>query len=549
MVRQSVNLVPRRLAPEEFDITLKFGAGLHTRASSDAIHPTETADGENFALELGDAEFTPRKPFKLLGTTVNTSSINGFFQLRKQDGTIGPIMVQSGTQVYPWDGTAFGASVGTVNVGAKLRGPKAHIFGLDDKVIVTDLALLENVKEWDGTTFQDVVFTGVVGLKAKYCQVVNERAWFGNLIENTVALPHLIAASTRSLFTTMSVSNRPSSALAITAPFQFPTPDLRSINGLVEAFDIIVISTDKGNLYKVTGESAKIDAAGLTPYAILPLYPDSGASGTEAVTFVGNDIFYGRPGRIESLTSTDRFGNVETDDLSLKITPDIMSFTEWTIIYNSRFQRVYCFPVGAAELWVLHKSLLPNQLSNQALADVPSPWSKWLTQHASSFQITAAMSLLDPVTGEEFTYFGDAIGNLYQMEGDSAGDAGTTPISARRVSGVISFPLDTQAFDYEGHIRYRAIEAASITITLQHQGESVFDEPIVVTLPATPGVFYGGQAFYGGTFYYGGTFRGRLRRQNFAIVGHSNEVQIEVSANATFDFRVNEIGLRFKAAS
>ena len=534
---------------DDLSIVLRFGAGLSTRASSDEIDPSECADGENFALDFGDTEFTPRKPFKLLGTTANTSSINGFFQLRKQDGTIGPIMVQSGTAVFPWNGTTFGASVGTVNVGAKLRGPKQHIFGLDDKVIVTDLALLENVKEWDGTTFQDATFTGVTGLKAKYCTVVNERAWFGNLIENAVALPHVIAASTRSLFTTMSVSNRPSSALAITDPFQFPTPDLRAVNGLVEAFEIIVASTEKGNLYKITGESAKINEVGLTPYAILPLYPDSGASGTEAVTFVGNDIFYGRPGRIESLASTDRFGNVETDDLSLKITPDIQTFTDWTVVYNSRFQRVYCFPTGEAEVWVLHKNLLPNQLSTQSIIDTPSPWSKWTTQHVSSFNITAAMSLLDPVTGEEFTYFGDSVGNFYQMEGDSAGDAGSAAISAKRVSGVFSAPLDAQAYDFEGYIRYRAAEAVTVTITLQHQGTNVFDKFITVSLPATPGNFYGGQVFYGGIFYYGGTFRGRLKRQSFPVAGGSNEVQIEVSANTTAAFRVNEIGLRFAAAS
>lgn len=534
---------------DDLSIVLKFGAGLHTRASSDEIDPSECSDGGNFALDLSDTEFAPRKPFKLLGTTANTSSINGFFQLRKQDGTIGPIMVQSGAAVYPWDGTSFGSSVGTVSANAKLRGPKHHIYGLDDKVIITDLALLENVKEWDGTTFQDVTFTGVTGLKAKYCQVVNERAWFGNLIENAVDLPHVVAASERADFTTMSVSDRPSSALAIEAPFQFPTPDLRAINGLVAAFDVFALSTDKGNFYKITGDSAKIDATGLTPYAIDPLYPDSGACGVESVAFVGNDIFYGRPGRIESLTSTDRFGDVETDDLSLKITPEIQTFCSWTLVYNSRFQRVYCFPGGEAELWVLHKNLLPHQLSQQSVVEAPSPWSKWTTQHASSFDITAAMSLLDPVTGEEFTYLGDENGNFYQLEGDESGDAGSAPIDARRVSGIFSAPLDARGYDYECYIRYRAAEAATITITLQHQGTNVFDKFITIDLPATPGVFYGGQAFYGGDFYYGGTFRGRLRRQSFPIAGGSNEIQIEVSANTTSAFRINEIGLRFKASS
>ncbi len=534
---------------DALNIVLRFGAGLSTRASSDEIIESECADGENFALDRGDTEFTPRKPFKLLGTTANTSSINGFFQLRKQDGTIGDIMVQSGTAVYPWDGTSFGSSVGTVASNAKLRGPKQHIFGLDDKVIVTDLALQENVKEWDGTTFQDVTFTGVTAFKAKYCVVSNERAWFGNLEENAIALPHVIAASSRSDFTTMSVSNRPSSAIAIADPFQFPSPDLRAVNGLVDAFEVIVVSTDKGNIYQVTGESAKTDETGLTPYAIAPLYPDAGASGTEAVAFVGNDVFYGRPGRIESLTSTDRFGDVETDDLSFKITPDIESFTDWTLLYNSRIQRVYCYPEGENEIWVLHKNMLPHQLSRESILETPSPWSKWTTQHSSSFAITAAMSLLDPVTGEEFVYFGDENGNLYQMEGEDSGDAGSAVISASRVSGVYSAPLDAEFYDFEGYIRYRATDAVTITITLQHQGMNILDEFITVNLPATSGVFYGGAAYYGGAFYYAKSIRGRIRRQPFAVAGGSNEVQIEVAANTTANFRINEIGLRLAASS
>ncbi|MGI9507129.1 MAG: hypothetical protein ACR2RE_29155, partial [Geminicoccaceae bacterium] len=286
------------LREDDLSIRLGFGAGLATRASSDQIQPAECADGQNFALDVGNTEFVPRKPFKLLATAPNGSPIRGFAQLIKADGTTS-MLVQAGTAVYSWSGTAFGASVGTVSAAARLRGRLEHNFTLDEKVLITDLGLQENVKEWDGTTLQDVPFTGVTNLKAKYCFVSNERAFFGNLSESGTALPHVLAATKRSDRTVADVTSRPASGIAIDDPFQLPAPDLRPINGLVEAFDVIAVSTDKGNLYKVLGESAKTDETGLIPYSIDSLYPRSGASGQESLTFVGNDIVYGRPGRIE----------------------------------------------------------------------------------------------------------------------------------------------------------------------------------------------------------------------------------------------------------
>ena len=140
MVRQSVNLKQRRLAPEEFDITLKFGGGLHTRASSDEIDLRECSAGQNFALDLEDREFTNRKPFKLLGTAPNGSEIRGFAQLLKSDGSTS-MLVQAGTAVYEWDGTSFSSSKGTVSATAQLRGRLEHNWQLDDKVLITVPAL------------------------------------------------------------------------------------------------------------------------------------------------------------------------------------------------------------------------------------------------------------------------------------------------------------------------------------------------------------------------------------------------------------------------
>lgn len=547
VTRRSANLKERRLAPEEFDITLKFGGGLHTRASSDEIDPREAASGQNFALDLEDREFTNRKPFKLLGTASNGLEVRGFAQLLKTDGTTS-MLVQAGTEVYEWDGTSFSASKGTVSATAKLRGRLEQNWQLDDKVLITDLNLQEDLLEWDGTTLSTSVLSGVTNFKAKYCFVSNERAIFANLNENATALAHVIAASKQGDYTTLSTANVPSSARSIDDEFQLLAPDLRAINGLVEAFGLIVTSTAKGSLFKISGNSAKTDESGFDGYAIDELYPRSGVSGDESLAFVGNDIFYGRPGRMESVARTDKFGNVETDDLSVQISDQIEMFDSWTTIYNSRLQRVYFFPENQAQIWVLHKPLLPHQLSERDPASSISPWSKWVTQHASSFNPTAIMPMLDPVTNEEYVYFGDASGNFYQLEGTDSGDAGSASIQSSRTSRVFTVPLDTQSFDFEGWIKYRKDEAATVTITLLWQGMTVYSESKTIAVPAASGTFYGEAVYYGGAFYYGTTTE-QLTRQKFTIPGKSNEFQVKLDVEGTTNFRINELGLRFKASS
>lgn len=547
MVRQSVNLKQRRLAPEEFDITLRFGAGIHSRASSDEIDLRECSLGQNFALDLENREFTPRKPFKLLGTVPNAQPVRGFAQLLKSNQQTS-MLVQGGNTVYEWDGTTF-TSVGTVNAGANLRGRLSHNWQLDDKVLITDLSLQQTVMEWDGTTFQPASLNGVTDFRAKYCFVENERAFFANLRESGVLLPHVIAASKGSDFQTLSVSDVPSSALSINDPFQLLSPDLRGINGLVEAFGLILVSTQEGSLFKITGNSAKTDETGFEGFSIDPFYPRSGASGAESVAFVGNDIYYGRAGRIESVARTDKFGDVETDDLSIAITDQIETFRDWTTVYNSRLQRVYFYPATQSQVWVLHKSLVPTALSGAGQApNTLSPWSKWTTVHSSSFQPTAIMNMLDPTSNDEFVYFGDPSGNFYQLEGIDQGDAGSEDIATSRTSRVFTVPLDTQAGEMEGWIKYRPDEAATLTLSLLYQGQTVISYDKTLDMATSNGDYFGGAVYFGGDFYYGTAVQ-ELTRQKFTVPGQSNEFQVKLDVTGTTNFRINEVGLRFKAAS
>ena len=77
-----------KVGPGEFDVSIKFGGGLHTRASEDEIDGREAADGRNFQLDAQNRELRNRKPFDLIGTVPNAAEIRGGGSLLKSDGTV-----------------------------------------------------------------------------------------------------------------------------------------------------------------------------------------------------------------------------------------------------------------------------------------------------------------------------------------------------------------------------------------------------------------------------------------------------------------------------
>ena len=457
--------MPTKLGPQDDVIVIRFGGGLNTRASEDEINEREAADGQNFVVDAVNSAMRSRPPFTLVGTTPNAGSIDGFVSLLKTDGSVS-LLVQSGTAVYEWSGTAFGSSLATVTAGAKFRGRIEHNWNLTDKVIITDIALLQPLMEWNGTTLQNITFktedgsTGWIGqFRARYCVVSNERAIFANIYDNGVASPHLMVGSQRSDFTIVTVNQRPSSALNEADPFFLVQPDNRYINGMTNAFDTTIVSSRQGAIYKLLGSSAQ-------DFTFNPLFPQSGADGDESLTFIGNDVVYGRQGRIESLRSSDNNFDIEQDDLSVLISDEIDAYDDWTIVYNARTQRVHCISGTTGEDWVLHKPLIGSPVS---------PWMKWTTNHASAFQPTAIMNAYDPSDGLEYIFFGDSSGNVYRMEGSGVlGDAGTTNISTKRVSALFEAELGARMFQLNGWIRYRAPNAITINIRILSGGYEVF---------------------------------------------------------------------------
>lgn len=529
-------------------VQIRFGYGLNTRASEDEIDPRECSAGQNFILDLENREFRNREPFDLVATTPNGGSVDGFAQLLKADGTTSTL-VQEGTNVYEWDGASGFTLVGSVLTGTKMRGPLSANWTLDDKVIISDIGMVNPLSEWDGTTFQHVAHNLSGAFIAKYAYVVDERAFYANVESNGTLTPHLIAGSKVSDYTNISVSDRPSSSLGADDPFFLLTPDLKPLNGIVSAFGETVFSSKRGRLFILTGTDS-------TNFSIEELYPDSAASGDESLVFVGNDIIYGRQGRIEAVSSTQNFGDVESDDLSRMIAEDVQGFDNWASVANLRLQRVYFFPDGEQQCLMLQKSLRDQEVrfaTGRALqAQAPkSPWSKFVTDHAMAFSPTAIMNMYDQIDGLEYVFMGDSTGHIYRMEGSgTGGDGGTTDVSVSRTSAMFSVPLNAEAFNVEGYIKYRRNEAFTANLTLLWSGTAVLNETITIDAPAITGrPVYSGQFYYSNATYYGTVFANRFVREPFGIPGKSNEFQLKIDVSGAADFRIAEIGLRFEAAS
>ena len=548
--------------PQDLSVTIKFGGGLHTRASPDEIDARESAAGANYIIDLENRNLRNRKPFDLVGTLPNAGSVLGGGTLLKADGTVQTCFQGAGV-VYEWDGGTGFTSIGTCNASSKLRGHwRDHNWTLSpERVLFTDLTLNDTVKEWDGTTFQSTTFTDQSGaafgsFSAKYLAITLERAVFGTVKDPGGSFPHLMVGSAQSIYTQITTNNRPSTALSMGDPFYLPIPDLKPINSMVQAFGVHTVSTEKGKIFSLTGTSAK-------DFDFDEFFAGSAASGLESLAYIGNDVIYGRQGRIESVRDTQSFGNSEADDLSLEIGDQIEDYTGWTTVFNGRLNRVYMFPSGVSEVWVFNtafrtaRQLSANNLNQfvfqnqvQQEAGKLSPWMRWTTNHVMGFQPTMVMSMLDPSDGLEYVFMGDSSGNIYRLEGSgSSGDGGTANIDTSWTTKVFSAPLDADVYEVEGYIKYQKNQAATVTITLLAAGKTAFDNSISVSLPAVSANYWGGSIYWGGSVYWGAVFQDRLIRQRFSLPGQASDFQIKVSVSGTTDFTINEIMLRFKAAS
>lgn len=529
--------MPRPIRPESLPLRLTFGGGLATRRAETDIQEVECADGANFDLDLDNNDFRRRKAFDLAATATNTQAINGFAQLVTSTG-LQTTLVQAGSTVYLWDGVSSFTSKGTVSGGARLRGPLTQNFTLDDVAVITDLRETQPVLIWDGSTLSEMAHNLGGSFYARYAYTALDRMFFAN-VRSGSATPHLIVGSERENYDSLSVANRASSSLSAADPFYLTAPDLRPINGLVQAFNRLVFPTRNGHLFQLTGSDA-------TDFEVTSLGPNTEVRGEEAIAYIGNDIAYGRSGKVESIFATQNLGETEVDDLTREIANQITDVKDWIIQYDQRHQRVYCIDPDKGRVFVYHKPIADERirrLAQQRETPPLSPWSKWLTDHAMSFQPTATMVMRDPVDGLEKLFMGGSAGQIWKCDGTGGQDGGTTDITAYRTSKFFRPPQGGPMFKVSGQIWYRRNAATTVTITFLTGGTAVRDQDITITLPAaTGGNYFGGSAYFGGSDYFGIPFEGRLYSQVLDQTSSQNSGwQVKVAVVGSADFAIESI--------
>ena len=519
-----------------------FPGGLNEQQTP---HLFECGQGYNFELGLKQSKLKPRKPFDLKGTSTNAAAINGFIQLVKRDNTE-TTLVQSGDTVYLWNGGATFTSKGTVSSNARLRDT---YWSLNDYSIITDVAKATVVKKWDGTTFSTLTTGLGVDFYAKYGVVHLGRVWFAN-VTATTALPHMIVASAVDDPTVLSTTLRGGPSAEGGGTFSVGTealyllsPDLKPINGIVEFYGSLIISTEGGQLYRLSGTSA-------TNFKWLPYYQGSAAIGSESMAEIGNDVVYMKEGGgIDRLRVTQQSGDVSTDDLSRYLITTTADLTSAITVYDQKNQKVFFFVSG--KVLVLFKDLLEGELS---------PWSVYKTAQSFAFATNAAKYMKMPGTQVYSVYFGDSVGRIFDMNGGGAGDAGSSNISVLRrtrfiydgegqdrAKGIQGIDLSKKIL--RGVVQYRRIfSAADLTLSFDW-GDEYNISSSVIPLKGAPtasaGNYWGGSAYWGGTFYWsaGSAFAQKISSQTFSPTGKGRGFFMSASLDTTTDFQIESVDL------
>jgi len=517
--------------------TLVFSGGLNEQDMA-LVAPEECIEGFNSELGFNQTSFRPRKPFDSMGTATNASDIRGIVQLIKNDGTETTI-IQAGDTVYDWDGAASFTSKGSVASNSKLRGT---FWSLDEYTIITDIAKATVVKKWDGSTLSTLT-TGIepVDLYAKYGVVHLGRMWLFNVTASTDT-PHLMVGSAFENPTSYDTTERASTGTFATGTeaFFMTTPDLLPINGVELFQNILIISTEGGRLWKLTGVDAN-------DFAWTPFYTASAAAGTETMRSIGNDVVYmKRDGVIESLVGTDRFGDVSANDLSKWIRSSTSGLSDAITIYDQSRQKVYFF-AGSNKLLVLFKDLLGTEWS---------PWMLYKTDHTSSFSTNAAVYIREAggnTASDYYVYFGDSSGNVYRLDGTGTGDNGDTDVQATRKTGFIQRVQSEDGREIRvnrdrlrGRVFYRRI--SSTTLIMDFEWADDFSTNRCSIPLEGPGVgdtasHFNGSAYFGGSYYFNTGFSLSYKNatKGFSAIGRGPGVNVLTSITSSQEFDVLKV--------
>jgi hypothetical protein len=323
------------------------------------------------------------------------------------------------------------------------------------------------------------------------------------------------------------------------------TPDLRPINGVVLFHGDIVISTEEGQLYKLTGADS-------TTYAWESFYAGSDSVGDESLVNTGNDVVYmRRGGAIESLRATQEYGDTAADDLSRWIPLTIKNLASCISVYDQQSQKVLFFVTG--KVLVLFKDIL---FGGAVVADTGekkkiSPWSVYVTTDAGQFDCKAAKYMRTPGTSNYNVYFGSSDGRIFALNGDGSGDAGAANIRMVRTLRFIDkkdAQIDFSRHITRGLIQYRRIAVLDFNITLDwgdEYNQSVATIPLKGAPAGDVGVFYNSDVYYGGDFYYnsGFEFASKIAHQNISWVGKGSGCLIVMTTLSTLSYQVDNVEL------
>ncbi len=391
-----------------------------------------------------------------------------------------------------------------------------------------------------------------VDLRAKYAVIHDHRVWLFNITADNVETPHMVLVSEYEQSEIYDNDTRGSGQGTGTATgndaFYLLAPDGRPINGAVGFFDTIIFSTEEGKLFRIDGNDAE-------NYTINEFYPGSSAEGEESLVNIGNDIIYFRRGKVvESLSATQRYGDVATDDISRWIPTSAQNLCEPRMVYDEERQRIYFFCDTLGGVLVLDKTFL---LSGKADANGQrlSPWSKYTSTMANEFATKCAVSVRTPgsTTKARTVLWGDDSGNIYDMNGTiGQGDADTDNINLVRKSKVIS-ETDSNNELVIGRVEYKRVSNVDFQMAFNWADEYHRE---VVTVPLKASFGLQGANFFGGEIYWSQTTpndeihwnAGRVADDQisslgFSVPGKGSAFILQIEVSETDNYLVSRIVL------
>lgn len=504
----------------------------------------EAAKGSyNFTLSKDSTALKPRAPFDLKGTAPNAGNVGGLMQLITRANAV-TTLVQAANTIYSWDGASTFTSVGTCATSSQLRDV---YWSLNDYIVITDLTKQTVVQKWTGSGTVTNITTGLgVDLYAKYAVVWRNRTWLFN-VKTSTDTPHLFVASAFENPQSYDITLRAThtSFTSGNEAFYMLSPDLRPINGACVFYDQLIVSTEGGKLFRVTGTDS-------TNYAVEEFYPQSNAIGPDSLVNGGDDIFYMKQGgAIESLISTQRFGDIQTDDLSRYIPDSTSGLTSCYSVYDQEKQTVNFFT--GEKVLVLHKNLLKDGglIDNKGSKVRVSPWSVYKTQHASGFSTSAVKYLRIPGGTAYSVYFGDSSGRVFDLNGTGlSGDGGTSAIQVNRSTRVITAEDGKKLMRHvtRGTIEFRRMNQVSVSIDLDWSDEYASSTANVTLNGATAltiGAYFGGSIYFSGSSYFsqGFEFLDRVSHKNFSSVGKGPGCILTVTTEDNLSYQIENITL------